>query len=212
MTDTYLADLAPFFERYDRRNRLVFVAAISASLTLSAVIFMHGALLAGGTGATPAAVWGFGIVFSPLVLVAWQIFGELIALGRRRSSLPDGSQPASADDARNGVRIANAGFVFNLGLMAALITQQACMALYVFGYQSGDLVPRATTVAVGAVSIYLGNLWPRLPTPRTPEPRAAIRMKANRFAGWLMVIVGVLVVLLGLFLPALYPLLRELHR
>ncbi len=54
---------------------------------------------------------------------------------------------------------------------------------------------------VGAVTIYLGNLWPRMPTPRAPERKAATTMKVNRFSGWLMVIIGVL----GLFLPLLHP-------
>jgi hypothetical protein len=213
MTDTTSIDLGPFFERYDLRNRLVFVAAIAASLALSAVIFLHGVLMPGAPRAIPAVVWGLGVVFPPVFIVGWWIFGELLALGRRRTSLPDGRLPASADDASNGVRIANGGFAFNLVVTATVIAQQALMALFVLGYPPvGDLILRATTVTLGVVTIYLGNLWPRMPTPRAPERKAVVRMKVNRFSGWLMVTVGLLVVLLGLFLPLLYPLVRLLPR
>ena len=213
MTDTTPTDLAPFFERYDRRQRLLFVAAISASLVLSAVVFAHGALATGRTGATPAAmIWAFGVAFTPLVIVAWWSFTELMARRRRRAASPDGRHPATVDDARNGVRVANGGFVFHLGLNAAVVAQQAFWALVTFGYPVGDWIPRVTTVAVGAVTIYLGNLWPRMPTPRAPEHTAAKVMKINRLSGWVMVIVGTLAVLLGLFMPQLYPLVRALHR
>jgi len=205
MTDSTLTDMAPFLERCDHRNRLVSVAALSASLVLSAVNVLHGMLTTGGTSRTPPAMlWVFGIVFTPLVIVSWWCFTELMAR-RGRASSPDGRRPALADDARNAVRVANAGFVFHLGLNAAVVAQQAFWGLATFGYPVGDLIPRATTVAVGAATIYLGNLWPRFPTPRAPERKAAARMKVNRFSGWLMVIIGVLVVLLGLFLPLLYP-------
>ena len=206
MTDMTGADLSPFFDRYDHRNRLVSVAAISASLVLSAVIFAHGAPTTGRSGGSTATMgWAFGIVFTPLAVVAWWSFTELMAGRRRRGLPPDGRQPVGADDARNGVRVANGGFVFHLGLNASLVAQQAFWALVTFGYPVGDWIPRATCVAVGAVTIYLGNLWPRMPTPRAPERKAATTMKVNRFSGWLMVIIGVLVVLLGLFLPLLHP-------
>ena len=206
MTTATSTDLGPFFNRYDRRNRLVLGAAISASLVLSAVIATR-LLTTEAPGAKGIALlWGMGVVFSPLVITAWWIFGELMALGRRKASPPDGSHPAGADDACNGVRIAKAGFAFNLVLIATAIAAQVLLALLVFGYPvRGDLIARVTTVAMGAVTIYLGNLWPRMPTARGPGQKAAIRMKANRFSGWLMVFVGVLVVLLGLFLPLLYP-------
>ena len=211
MTDATVTDMAPFYQRYDRRQRLVFVTAICASLVLSAIIFKHGV----SRGVEPAAVranlWGFGILFAPVFIVGWQIFTELLVRWRRRASSPNGRHPAGMEDARNGMRIANRGFVFNVVVTAAVIMQQAIVALLAFGYSTGDLIPRATCVAVGAVSIYLGNLWPRMPTPRAPPQKAAIRMKANRFAGWLMVIVGLLIVLLGLFLPLIYPLVRAFH-
>ena len=213
MTDMTLADMAPFFVRYDHRNRLVSVAAISASLVLSAVIFAHGPRATGATSATPSAAgWEFAIVFTPLLILAWWGFTELMARRRRREAAPDGRHPAGADDARNGMRVANGGFVFRLGLNAALVAQQAFWVLVTFGYPAGGWIPRATTVAVGAVTIYLGNLWPRMPTPRAPEHTAAKVMKINRLSGWVMVIVGTLAVLLGLFMPQLYPLVRALHR
>jgi hypothetical protein len=89
------------------------------------------------------------------------------------------------------------------------ITQQILMALLAFGhplgYPVGFLIPRVTMIAVGAVTIYLGNVWPRMPTPRGPEPRAAATMKVNRRVGWFMVIFGLLIVLFGLFLPSIVP-------
>lgn len=182
MTDTTSTDMAPFFERYDHRQRLVFVAALSASLVLSAVIVAHGVLTNGAIRPKPvAAMWGVGILFPPLFLIAWWSFTEHTARARRKSSQPDGRHPASMDDARNGVRIANAGFVFNIGVTGTVVVAQAAMALLAFGYPTGDLIPRATTVAVGAATIYLGNLWPRMPAPRGPDQKAAKRMKANRW-------------------------------
>jgi hypothetical protein len=211
MTDTVLTDLGPFFERYDRRQRLVFTAAISVSLTLSAVILSRGVTMV----APPAIremVWVLGILFAPVFIVGWWTFAEYMARKRRRTSQADGRHPASADDARNGVRIANGGFAFNIVVTAAVVVQQAVMALMASGHLLGDLIPRATCVAVGVVTIYLGNLWPRMPTPRAPEQTAAKLMRAHRSGGWLMVICGLLVVLLGLSMPLLYPVVRELPR
>jgi hypothetical protein len=210
MTDTVSTDMVRFFERYDRRQRLVFVAALSASLALSAVIIAYRVSATGATGATPAGfVWGLGIVFPPLFILGWWCFAALMARERRRSSPFDGRLVASADDARNGVRVASAGFAFNIGLLGAVVGQQMFWATAAFGHPVGDWIPRVTTIAVGVVTIYLGNLWPRMPTPRAPERTAAIRMKVNRFSGWLMVMVGLLAVLLGLFLPLLYPWMRH---
>jgi hypothetical protein len=137
-----------------------------------------------------------------------------MAYGRRKTSLRDGRHPASSDDARNGVGIANGGFAFNVVLTATMLIQQALMALFVFGYlvPIGVWITRATCIAVGAVTIYLGNLWPRMPTPRAPESKAAIRMRANRSGGWLMVMFGLMVILLGVFLPLLNPVVRSLPR
>ena len=206
MTDTSFTDMAPFFERYDRRNRLVFTAAVSASLVMSTVILAHGPPAGEGSGPRdPLVQWWFAILFTPAFLAGWWTFGELIALGRRKAALPDGRQPAGADDARNGVRIANAGFASNLVLTATVVIGQALWMPFIFGHRvsAGEWIARATMVAVGAATLYLGNLWPRMPVPRAPERTAAIRMKANRISGWIMVIVGLGVALLGLFLPVL---------
>ena len=205
-TETALTDLGPFFRRYDLRNRIVLGASACASLVLAAVIATR-VLTTGTPGLRGiAAVWGVGVVMPPLVIAAWWTFGELIAFGRRKASPPDGSHPAGAVDARNGVRIANAGFAFNLVLIGTLIIGQLLMAFLVFRSPvPGPLIARATMVAMGLVTIYLGNLWPKMPTPRAPERAAAARMRANRFSGWLMVTVGAVALLLGLFLPLLNP-------
>jgi hypothetical protein len=215
MSDTASADmgpidLAPFFERYDRRNRLVFVAAISASLVMTAVISAHGPPAPGWMSAKAAATaWWFGILFAPVFLVGWYGFGELMALGRRKGRPPAGPLPTGPDDVRNGVRLANAGFACNVVLTATVLVQQALWVSFVLGYRvsAGEWIARGIMLAVGAATIYLGNLWPRMPVPRARDRTAAIRMKANRISGWIMVIVGLLIVLLGLFLP-----LIERHR
>ena len=195
MTDTTRAELAPFFERYDRRNRLLFVAAIPASLALSAVILTHGA-------PTTRLLW-LPIVTPPLFIVAWWGVMELIA--RWRDGMPP---PASADDARDGRRIANAGFAYNVALTAAAIGAQAIVALAGLGYSGGEWIGRATGVAVGAALICLGNVWPRLRTRRGPAQKAASEMKINRLWGWLMVIMGLLS---GLFPSLFHPLVAALR-
>ena len=209
-TDLGTIDLGPFFNRYDRRNRIVLGTAIVASLVLSASIATR-LLDTGGAGLKGLpAVWGMGVAFAPLLIAGWWTFGELMVWGRRKASAPDGSHPASAVDARNGVRIANAGFAFNLVLLGTAITEQLLMASLVFRYPvQGVLITRVIMLAVGAVTIYLGNLWPKMPTPRAPERAAAIRMKVNRVCGWVVVIFGLAVILLGLFLPLLLPHARD---
>ncbi len=81
------------------------------------------------------------------------------------------------------------------------------MVPFAFGYRSaaGEWVARAVMLGVGAATLYLGNLWPRMPTPRSPQRTAAAMMKSNRVSGWVMVICGLLVMLLGLFLPLIKP-------
>ncbi len=205
LTDTGLTDLGPFFERYDRRNQRLMAVALCASLILSAVIATH-LLATGATGLSGVRViWSTGVAFTPLFIAGWWAFGGLMALRRRRAAPLDGSQPAGTVDAGNGMRIAHAGFAFNLALMAAMIAGQVVMALVVFGFGHhirGDLVSRAIMLTVGAATIYLGNLWPRMPVSRAPEKKPAAVMKANRYAGWFMVAVGLLLVFLwGLFVP-----------
>jgi hypothetical protein len=194
MTDMISTDMARFHARYDRRNRLLFAAALGASLALSAVNFMR---TAGALGAKAAPLmWGLGILFPPLFVVAWWGAMELIA--RWRDGLPAAT---NSDDARDGVRIANAGFAYNLALTAAVIGSQAIVALAAYGYSGGAWIGRAAAVAVGAALICLGNVWPRL---RTRRARAASEMKINRLWGWVMVILGLLSVLAGLF-PSVFP-------
>jgi hypothetical protein len=198
MTDMTSTDMARFHERYDQRQRLLFVAVLCASLVLSAVNF---AQTSGAPGAKAAPMlWGFGIVFPPLFIVTWWGVMELIARWRDRRA-----PPTTAVDVRNGVRLANAGFAYNVAITGALIGSQAIVALAAFGYSGGDWIGRAIALAMGAALIWLGNTWPRFPTPRAPAQKAARVMRINRLWGWLMVIMGLLSVLSALFLPPLVP-------
>jgi hypothetical protein len=206
MSDTFLTDLDIFYKRYDRRVRCLMAGAFCASLLLSIVIAMS--MPANGADPKRAAVlWGFGVVFPPSFTAVWWIFTELMARGRRRATRPDWRLPSTPDDARNGKRIANAGFVFTLGLMATIVANQALMALPAFGHPLGQplatLAGRIIMVTVGAATMYLGNVWPRIPTVRAPEQRPDVPMRANRLTGWFMVLGGAALVLLGLLLPTL---------
>jgi hypothetical protein len=213
--DAGLTDLGPFFDRYDRKNRRVMGAALCAGLILSAAIVAH-ELAAGAPDAKPAGlVWGMGVAFAPALATGWWIFAESMIRQRRRVSPRDGGQRASPQDAHNAMRIAKAGLVFTIVLMAGAIAQQLLIALLVFGYPvghaAGTLYARLSMVAAGAAMIYLGNVWPMMPTPRTPQPKAAAMMKAYRFGGWLQVTVGLAIVLLGLFLPFLHSPIQAPH-
>ena len=199
MTDMTQAGMVRFHQRYDLKQRLLYAASLSASLVLSAVMLAHGTLTGGGLQ------W-FTIAFFPLFIGAWWVAQEFIVRWR------DGRLPMSEDDAPNGVRIANAGFLFSVALMACLLGGQTVATLATFGYAVTDWVPRATMVACGVALICLGNVWPRLPTPRARAARAAKEMKINRLWGWVMVLQGLGLVLLGPFLPLAYPVLRSLLR
>ena len=159
MTDMTPADMARFHQRYDLKQRLLYAAALSASLVLSAVIFTHNLLGAEASRAAPLLQW-FPILFFPLAIGAWWGAQEFIVRWR------NGSPPMSADDAPNGIRIANAGFLYSLALIAVLLGVQAAGALAIFGYVVSDWIPRATMVAFGVALVCLGNVWPRMPTPR----------------------------------------------
>ena len=204
MTDMTRADLARFHQRYDLKQRLLFAAALSASLVLAAVLFAHNLLATEAPRASAFVRW-FPILFSPLAIGAWWGAQEFIVRWR------DGRPPMSADDAPNGVRIAKAGFLFSLALTAVVLGAQAVGALAAFGYTVSDWIPRATAVAFGVALVCLGNVWPRMPTPRTQARKAAAEMKINRTWGWVMVLLGLGMVLQGLLLPLLYPVLRALH-
>ena len=206
MTDTAMTDLGPFFDRHDQRTRLTSVAALSASLVLSAVICAHLVLSPGGIfPRLVPPIWAFGVCFGPVFILGWWAYTEWMSGRRRRSAPPGGGHPAGPIDARDGVRVANGGFAFHLGVNVSVVLQQAVMALTAFGYPTGDMVPRATCVVIGLATIYLGNLWPRMPVARTPERTAAKLMKAHRVGGWVMVTCGLLVLALGLFLPLVEP-------
>jgi hypothetical protein len=207
MSDTILAGLDSFYERYDRRVRRLMAGALCVSLLLSTAI---AASAVGSQGADPklaSVLWRFGVIFPPSFTALWWIFTELMARGRRKATRPDWRLPETADDARNGMRIANAGFVFTLGLTATIVANQALMALPAFGHPLGQplatLAGRVIMVIVGAVTMYLGNVWPRMPALRAPDQRPHTQMKANRLIGWFMVLLGASFVLLGLFLPTL---------
>ena len=206
MTDASLTDLGPFFQRHDQRTRLVSASALSASLVLSAVIAAHLVLAPGRTLPPLVPVsWILGVVFTPAFVLGWWRYTEFMARKRTSAAQPDGRHPVGPIDARNGMRVANGGFAFHLVVNASMILQQAVMALLAFGFQTGDVIPRATCLLIGGATLYLGNLWPRMPIARTPEAKAAALMRAHRFGGWLMVTFGLLLIALGLFLPLLEP-------
>jgi hypothetical protein len=196
MTDATSTDMAGFYRRYDARHRLMFVAALSASLVLCAVNLAHGpfAIGGGGTKAVPLA-WAFAILFPPLAIAAWWGAQEFIMRWRDR-------RPAmSADEAPNGRRIANAGFLFSVALVACVLGSQAVVTFAALGYVVGDWILRATWLGMGVAMICLGNVWPRLPMRRAPAQKAAAEMKINRVWGWIMVILGLGAVLSGLLPP-----------
>ena len=200
MTDATSIDLTRFYRRYDSKQRLLFAAALSASLVLSAVNVLHGEPVTAGGAAAGAVRW-FPIVFFPLFIAAWWGAQELIVRWR------DGRPPMSPDDVPNGLRIANAGFLFSVAWTVVMLGAQAVGTLAVFGYAVGDWVPRVAMAAFGVALICLGNVWPRLPTPRVAGQKAAKAMKINRVWGWLMVLMGVGAVVL----PFLDPVMRALQ-
>ena len=203
MTDATSPELAAFFRRYDNRNRLLFTLALGVGVALSAVNLAHG-VQAGPGGKGAGAMWAMGIVFAPLFTLVWWIMQELIV--RWRKGLP----PTGADDTRNGVRVANAGYAYNIGLMAVALGTQASVTLVSFGYVGGEWVSRTTTAAFGVALVCLGNVWPNRPPPRrTPQMTAKV-MKINRLWGWIMVLMGLGLIAQGLVLPLIYPVLQSL--
>jgi hypothetical protein len=202
MTDTPFIDVAPFLERHERRTLRIFITMLSVSLVLSAIIVARGTLTAGEPGASDIELW---LVAAPAPLVIFMLWIGPVLYDRKRPVLPDGSLPMNTDDARNIARVANAGGIFVTGMYAVMIAGQALWVSRSFGVlPSLDMNPvwgaRAVLLATGALSIYFGNVWPMMPTPRAPEHKPATRMKYNRFVGWLTVILGVLLGLAA-FLP-----------
>ncbi len=173
---------------------------LSTSLILSAVIYARAVLAVGVPGQVLLALW-MPVVQGPLTIVALWLSSWLY--GRGRPLFPDGRLPMNADDARNVMRVANAGAVFVTGFGIVMIAGQVFWLLWKLG-----LVPdvqnwglRATLLAIGALVIYFGNISPRLPTPRAREAKPAVRMKYNRLGGWMAVMLGLLLALAALFLP-----------
>ena len=196
MTHMTSTDLARFYQRYDLRQRLLYAAALSASLVLSAVDVAHGTITAADGAAAPAIRW-FAVGFFPLAIAAWWGAQEFIVRWRDRRP------PMSEDDVPNGLRIANAGFLFSVAFEVVLLAIQAIATLAGFGVAVSDWIPRATLAVFGVALVCLGNLWPRMPTHRVPGRKAANEMKTNRVWGWLMVLMGAGAVMLGLCLPLL---------
>jgi hypothetical protein len=207
MSDTLSPEMTAFYQLYDRRMRRLMGAALCASLLLAAIIATR--LPDAGAAGTRLAgtLWWFGVLITPAFTAAWWLFTELMAQGRRKASPPDWRLPMTADDARNARRISHAGFVFTLALAATGIANQSLVAAlalgHPLGYPAGQWIARAIMVIVGAVTMYLGNVWPRMPILRAPEQKPAAQMKVHRLIGWSLVIFGLMIVLLGFFLPLL---------
>jgi hypothetical protein len=204
MTDATSPEMAAYFRRYDNRNRLLFAATLCACLMLSVVNLSHG-VQGGPDGKGAGLAWAMAIVFAPLFILVWWIIQELIA--RWRKGLP----ATGEDDARNGLRVANAGFLYNIGLMAVGLGTQASVTLVSFGYLGGDWISRGTMVVMGVALVCLGNVWPNRPPPRGSLQTEAKVMRINRAWGWIMVLSGLGLIIWGLFVPLLYPALRNLN-
>jgi hypothetical protein len=199
MNDMALTDMTSFLERHDHWSRRVRLAMISASFAVSAILLVYGMRTLGSLAAL-GKLW-FPIVAYPLFTAA---FWTGIALwARTRPKPPGGRFLMNADDARNVARVANVGFIFVLGLAAVTIASQVGTALEISGTlkslgATGEWVGRTILVALGALSIYFGNAWPRMPTPRAGDQKPATQTRYKRLGGWWCVIVG-----LGMALPAL---------
>ncbi|MBS1240467.1 MAG: hypothetical protein H6R45_1173 [Proteobacteria bacterium] len=200
MTDTNLVDMKPFLERHERRARHIFIAMLSVSLTLSAVVFTRAVLKGGAPGEVLLTLW-MPVVQGPLTIGVLWIASALY--GRKRPLPFDGSLPMNPDDARNAARVANAGLVFVTGFGVVAIAGQVFWLLWKAGLlpDAGDWGFRATLAAIGALSAYFGNVSTRMPTPRAPEAKPGVRMKYNRLAGWMCVLLGLGFAFAGLFLP-----------
>ncbi len=213
MTDTDLVDMKPFLKRHDRRARRTLAATLTVSLALSVFIFARAALMVRAPGDVLLALW-MPVVQGPLTIGALWIASALY--GRKRPLPFDGRLPMNPDDARNAARVANAGLVFVTGFGVVAIAGQVSWLLWKAGLlpHAGDWGFRATLAAIGALSVYFGNVSTRMPTPRAPEAKPGIRMKYNRLAGWMCVLLGLGIALTGLFLPlsAIPPRRRDYER
>lgn len=203
MTDTARVDMAPFFVRHDRTTRRTFVATIAVSLAVSAGSLGYAALAAGAARPVGAGLW-VQMALIPLFLVAFRT--AVLRWGGKRPLLPDGSLPMNPDDARSARQVANAGAVFVAGLGAAVIATQVSAVLDYFDAfaslgEADEWLGRAGLAGMGALMVYFGNAWPRMPTPRAPEQKPVTQKTFNRLYGWMVVITGLLFVLAALLLP-----------
>jgi len=210
MTDPTFVDIAPFFARHDRRTRRTFIALLCTSLVLSAAIYVRFRVNAEVLLEVPLMPPPFlvlPIFISPFSIAALWVAAALYDRSRPPSQ-PDGSFPINPDDARNVERVANAGAVFVTGYGLVMIAIQLFWSLPMFGIVApiapGDASPafRVVLAAIGALAIYFGNVGPRIPTSRAPEARPAVRMRYNRLGGWFTVILGLLLWVIALFVPA----------
>jgi len=200
MTDTTLVDMAPFFARHDRTTRRIFVAAIAGSFAVSAGSLGYAALAIGAPG---PELW-VQMMLIPLFLVAFRT--ALVRWGGKRPVLPDESLPMNPDDARSARQVANAGALFVAGIGVAVIATQVSATLGYFDALESlggadEWLGRGGLVGMGALMVYFGNAWPRMPTPRAPEKKPATQKTFNRLYGWMVVTTGLLFVLAGLLLP-----------
>lgn len=197
--DMAATDLSGFMRRHDRRSRLVFLTLTLASLLISTAAIAYGVGRFGSVGAIPGKLW-FPVLFFPLPIMALWISSELMA--RQRKPQPDGSLPMNPDDARSTRRVANAGAVFVAGASLVCIVGQAGAVLRIYKVlPPGDWIGRLIIVAIGALMMYFGNAWPRIPTARGPGQKPAAISRLNRIYGRMVVLHGLLFVLAGLLLP-----------
>lgn len=200
MTDTPI-DMAPFFARHDRATRRIFVAAIAVSLAVCVGSLGYAALATGSPRPIGAELWVLTVLI-PLFLIAFRT--ALRRWGGTRPVLPDGTLPMNPDDARSARRVANAGAVFVAGIGVSVIATQVSVALGYFDVPLGEAdawLGRAGLAGMGALMVYFGNAWPRMPTPRAPHQKPATHKTFNRLYGWMVVSTGVLFVLAALLLP-----------
>ena len=205
MTATPTPAATPALRHHDRKTFRTYVAMLSVSLTLSAVIFVDAMRLVGSFGVVIGDLWN-QIVMGPLLIVSLWLASAWY--GRKRPWSLDGRDPTNPDDMRNLARLANAGYWFVTGFGLIAIAGQAYWVLLVFdvvqppGGASPDWrVARALMLGVGALMIFFGNVSPTAPTPRVAEANPAVRMKYNRLTGWMYVVAGGLLWLSALFTP-----------
>jgi MFS family permease len=205
MTDTTQTEVARTLQRHDSKTRWTYIAMLSISLILSAIIFTDAMLLIGSVGIVIGGLWN-QIVMGPLIIGSLWLASTWYA--RKRPWSLDGRDPTNPDDMRNLARLANAGYWFVTGFSLIAIAGQVYWVLLVFDVlqpPGGTLpdwwVARALMLGAGALMIFFGNISPTAPTPRVPEANPAVRMKYNRLTGWMYVVFGVLLWLAALFTP-----------